>query len=233
MTDVCGPSHLDGVSGAAKAAGITETEAEKIIAAYFASRGWAAQSPEPLAYLVWLQAYNGTDDVHDYFEVARPGDKCVDGSPPFPVWGIPINTSPKKSAANSKIQGRSRVSDSEFYYAEGLKVWKSPVFKEVECESQSIADGFPLCTVSEYIGEEGAEAIAELLNAGASAEQQSRELKAKVSELLGNIDRKAEAGLCYFTLESVRAFLQDIRQLVAEHQVRIEGDTEQSGKASE
>lgn len=35
-------------------------------------------------------------------------------------------------------------------------------------------------------------------------------------ELLNEIDRKAEAGLCYFTLESVRAFLQDIREIIAE-----------------
>ena len=40
----------------------------------------------------------------------------------------------------------------------------------------------------------------------------------RVAELEGameRIDLKAEAGLCYFTLESARAFLKDIRGIVA------------------
>lgn len=59
--------------------------------------GWAAalssqdQEPvkvqgDPVAHLVWRQARRAADDVEDYFEVARPGDKCVDGSDPFPVY---------------------------------------------------------------------------------------------------------------------------------------------------
>jgi len=35
---------------------------------------------------------------------------------------------------------------------------------------------------------------------------------------LREIDLKAEAGLCYFTLESARGFLKDIRALVAQEQ---------------
>lgn len=34
-------------------------------------------------------------------------------------------------------------------------------------------------------------------------------------EILDKIDRKAEAGLCYFTLSSAREFLKDIREIVA------------------
>jgi hypothetical protein len=73
-----------------------EEKAEKIIAAYFLARGWPLPSEvsddrKPVAHLVWLQGFNGIDDVHDYYEVARPGDKCVDGSPPFPVWDRPVN----------------------------------------------------------------------------------------------------------------------------------------------
>lgn len=37
-----------------------------------------------------------------------------------------------------------------------------------------------------------------------------------VKSLLEKIDIKAEAGLCYFTLDSARAFLKDIRNLVKE-----------------
>lgn len=42
---------------------------------------------EPIAYLIWLQGRPAIDDVVDYYEVARHGDKCVDGSEPFPVYG--------------------------------------------------------------------------------------------------------------------------------------------------
>jgi hypothetical protein len=37
-----------------------------------------------------------------------------------------------------------------------------------------------------------------------------------ISNLLGELDRKAEAGLCYFTLTSAREFLKDIRRLIDE-----------------
>lgn len=40
---------------------------------------------KPIAHLVWQRADLG-DDVEAYYEVARPGDKSVDGSDPFPVY---------------------------------------------------------------------------------------------------------------------------------------------------
>lgn len=43
-------------------------------------------SEKPVCYLVWKQFLRAADDVEDYYEVARPGDKCVDGSDPFPVY---------------------------------------------------------------------------------------------------------------------------------------------------
>jgi hypothetical protein len=46
-------------------------------------------SPQPIAHLVWLQGRRAADDVEDYYEVARPGDKSVDGSDPFPVYAAP------------------------------------------------------------------------------------------------------------------------------------------------
>lgn len=69
--------------------------AEIIIDAYFMARGWplpseSSDDPKPVAHLVWLQGRRSADDVEDYYEVARPGDKCVDGSPPFPVWDRPV-----------------------------------------------------------------------------------------------------------------------------------------------
>jgi hypothetical protein len=46
-------------------------------------------SRKPVAHLVWQQGRRGIDDVEDFYEVARPGDKSIDGSDPFPVWDHP------------------------------------------------------------------------------------------------------------------------------------------------
>ena len=45
---------------------------------------------KPIAHLVWRQYLRAVDDVEDYYEVARPGDKSVDGSDPFPVYSLPF-----------------------------------------------------------------------------------------------------------------------------------------------
>lgn len=107
------------------------------------------------------------------------------------------------------------MSDSKLYYAKDLTVWKSPVREKVEV-GERLTVGFPVCTVSKYVGEEGAVAVAELLVLGEAAQNEAPKLLAS-RDLLDAIDRKAEAGLCYFTLGSARAFLQDIRDLVAPH----------------
>lgn len=60
------------------------------------------EAVKPIAHLVWLQAYNGIDDVHDYYEVARLGDKCVDGSDPFPVYATP----PTEPALIAELQAK-------------------------------------------------------------------------------------------------------------------------------
>lgn len=44
---------------------------------------------KPICNLVWEQARVGVDDVVDYYRVAEKGDRSVDGSAPFPVWGSP------------------------------------------------------------------------------------------------------------------------------------------------
>lgn len=50
------------------------------------SAALSAGQAQPVAHLVWLQGRRAIDDVEDYYEVARPGDKSVDGSDPFPVY---------------------------------------------------------------------------------------------------------------------------------------------------
>lgn len=41
---------------------------------------------KPFAYLIWMQGIRGPDDVEDYYEVAQPDEKSIDGSPAFPVY---------------------------------------------------------------------------------------------------------------------------------------------------
>jgi len=53
----------------------------------------------------------------------------------------------------------------KLYYAKGLEVWKAPRETKVE-GGTSISVGFPVCTVSDYVGEEGASSVAELLHLG-------------------------------------------------------------------
>ena len=43
---------------------------------------------KPICHLVWRQGCLAIDDVADYYEVARKGDKSVDGSDPFPVYRV-------------------------------------------------------------------------------------------------------------------------------------------------
>src|SRR3546814_2262908 len=50
----------------------------------------AQAESQPVAHLVWLQGRRAVDDYEDYYEVARPGDKSIDGSEPFPVFASPV-----------------------------------------------------------------------------------------------------------------------------------------------
>jgi len=52
-----------------------------------------------------------------------------------------------------------------------------------------------------------------LLREAFEAEKLAHEI-IRLKNLLEAIDIKAEAGLCYFTLDSARAYLQDIRALI-------------------
>lgn len=61
-----------------------QTGRENIRAAL--SAALSIEQTQPAAHLVWRQYLRAADDVEDYYEVARPGDKCVDGSEPFPVY---------------------------------------------------------------------------------------------------------------------------------------------------
>lgn len=64
----------------------------------------AARHAKPIAHLVWLQGRRSADDVEDYYEVARIGDKSVDGSDPFPVYALPVPALSEKQAAEVAIK---------------------------------------------------------------------------------------------------------------------------------
>lgn len=52
---------------------------------------------------------------------------------------------------------------SEAYYAKGMEIWKSPVSTDNGDGTTSISIGFKCATAAEIVGEEGAQAIAEML----------------------------------------------------------------------
>ena len=51
------------------------------------------------------------------------------------------------------------------YYAKGDTVWKRPV-ETRGAGGSKISFGFPVCQMSDIVGEEGAETVAELMNQG-------------------------------------------------------------------
>lgn len=55
------------------------------------------------------------------------------------------------------------------YYAEGRTVFKRPVSQQKADGSTTTSLGFPVCEASEWVGDEGASAIAALLTAGETA----------------------------------------------------------------
>lgn len=79
----------------------------------------AMPKPKPVAHLVWLQGRRAADDVEDYYEVARPGDKSVDGSDPFPVYATP----PALEAALSAAEPVARQYRAES--SEGATGWRT------------------------------------------------------------------------------------------------------------
>ena len=52
---------------------------------------------------------------------------------------------------------------SAAYYATGMEIWKSPVSTDNGDGTTSISIGFQCATATEIVGEEGAQAIAEML----------------------------------------------------------------------
>ena len=52
---------------------------------------------------------------------------------------------------------------SAAYYAKGMEIWKSPVSTDNGDGTTSISIGFQCATATEIVGEEGAQAIAEML----------------------------------------------------------------------
>lgn len=50
------------------------------------------------------------------------------------------------------------------YYAKGSTIWRAPIVKDHATGGSSISVGFPVCTVSEYIGTDGVVQIVAAFN---------------------------------------------------------------------
>ena len=60
------------------------------------------------------------------------------------------------------------------YEAKGMEIWKLPIERQTGPGKRSITLGFLVCTASQEIGEEGAKAVAALLNLAEQAQEQER-----------------------------------------------------------
>lgn len=60
----------------------------------------------------------------------------------------------------------SEQKDDGSYYAKGGGVWKSPVVTKMPEGGSSISIGFQVCKMTDIVGDEGVEAVAELMNRG-------------------------------------------------------------------
>jgi hypothetical protein len=61
------------------------------------------------------------------------------------------------------------VKDTDpLYYAKGDTVYKRPVYKRNGNGTQDISIGFPVCVMHDVVGQEAAETVAELMNAGSN-----------------------------------------------------------------
>ena len=68
------------------------------------------------------------------------------------------------------------MSANPAYLAKGLTIHKAPVSTRNEDGSINISLGFPVCVVTEYVGEEQASTVAELLCLGERADTLSQAL---------------------------------------------------------
>lgn len=55
------------------------------------------------------------------------------------------------------------------YYAKGGLVWKAPITTENPDGTKSMSMGFPVATMHECVGDDAAEELANLMNAGHAA----------------------------------------------------------------
>lgn len=76
---------------------------------------------------------------------------------------------PNTTNPNSTEPGGIEARREPTYYAEGGYVWKNPVEKQRDGGGRSITLGFRVCKVCEDLGDDAAEIVAALMNAGEAA----------------------------------------------------------------
>jgi len=65
--------------------------------------------------------------------------------------------------AGARTEDQYFAGDGALYYAKGSDVWKRPVEIAREAGKKTISLGFKVCTVTDVVGDEGAETVAALL----------------------------------------------------------------------
>ncbi len=78
---------------------------------------------------------------------------------------------------------------SAAYYAKGMEIWKSPVTTDNGDGTTSISIGFQCATATEIVGEEGAQAIAEMLTLTADSADLTAEAAARIAALEAENER--------------------------------------------
>ena len=64
---------------------------------------------------------------------------------------------------------REALASGPLYYAEAGKVWKRPITTQKANGTKTCTLGFPVCTMHEAVGDDAAEIVAKLMNAGHEA----------------------------------------------------------------
>ena len=65
------------------------------------------------------------------------------------------------------------MSEQPYYAKDGI-VWKASIETKHADQSSSFTLAFPVCSMSEAVGDDAADAVANLMNAGAQAEAKAR-----------------------------------------------------------
>lgn len=128
---------------------------------------------------------------------------------------------------------------SAAYYAKGMEIWKSPVTTDNGDGTKSISIGFQCATATEIVGEEGAQAIAEMLTLTADSAGLTAEAAARIAALEAEFDQMVMECFEVVSTTDVDQNGNHIERSVPKHHLlaadvaRLEAENERLRKALE